>query len=43
MIGLIKDEHFCGIVGGNGNEALYIIGEYKNVAIILDPHYVQKQ
>lgn len=42
LLSMIRDASFCGIAGGVGNEALFIVGEYKEMAIILDPHYVQK-
>lgn len=34
---------FVGMVGGNGGEALYIIGhDYQGKVLFLDPHYVHK-
>jgi hypothetical protein len=41
LLSMIRDPYFCGIAAGVGNEALFIVGEYKEMAIILDPHYVQ--
>lgn len=32
---------FVGAVGGNGGEALYLIGHYCEKIIFMDPHYVQ--
>lgn len=40
---MIKEPSFCGIVGGVNNEALFVVGEYNELAIILDPHYVQSE
>lgn len=33
--------YFVGVVGGNGGEALYLIGNYASKFIFMDPHYVQ--
>lgn len=40
---LFRDKHFIGMASGKDTEALYIIGSFQDLAIILDPHYVQKQ
>lgn len=40
---IIRDTNFAGIATGIASEALFVIGEYKNMAIILDPHYVQEE
>lgn len=37
----MKIENFVGAVGGNGGEALYLIGNYSGKVIFMDPHYVQ--
>ena len=37
----MREKTFCGLVGGVGNEALFVVGECKANAVILDPHYVQ--
>ncbi len=43
LLSMIKDPSFCGIAAGVNNEALFVAGEYKGLAIILDPHYVQTE
>ena len=42
MLQLIKDRRFIGMASGQRNEALYVVGSFEKKAIILDPHYVQK-
>lgn len=37
----MKVPYFVGAVGGNGGEALYLIGNYNHKIIFMDPHYVQ--
>lgn len=39
----MKNRHFVGIASGHKTEALYVLGTFKDLAIILDPHYVQEQ
>ena len=39
----MKDKRFVGMVSGKGAEALYIVGSFQELAIILDPHYVQQE
>lgn len=33
--------YYVGVVGGNGGEALYLIGHYGQKFIFMDPHLVQ--
>lgn len=33
---------FVGVLGGNGGEALYLVGHYADKFIFMDPHYVQE-
>ncbi len=37
----MKIPSFIGAVGGNGGEALCLIGHYSGKVIFMDPHYVQ--
>jgi hypothetical protein len=39
----MKDKRFVGIASGHNTEALYVLGAFHDLAIILDPHYVQEQ
>jgi len=39
---LMKDKRFVGFASGHKTEALYVLGTFNNLAIILDPHYVQE-
>ncbi len=41
LLAMMREPSFCGIVAGINNEALYVVGEYDEMAIVLDPHYVQ--
>lgn len=43
LLSMMKDPSFCGIAAGINNEALYVVGEYNGLGIILDPHYVQTE
>ena len=38
----MKVQYFVGMLGGNGGEALYLIGHYDDKFIFMDPHYVQE-
>jgi len=40
---MMKDKRFIGIVSGKDSEALYVLGSFDELAIILDPHYVQTE
>ena len=42
LLQLIKDKRFVGMISGSGGEALYVVGAFEDLAIILDPHYVQE-
>ena len=39
----MKDKRFVGFASGHKTEALYVLGAFNNLAIILDPHYVQQE
>lgn len=43
LLQLAKDKRFIGMASGQKNEALYVLGTFQELAIILDPHYVQSQ
>ena len=34
---------FVGAVGGEGGQALFLIGHYGGQLLFMDPHYVQNQ
>lgn len=40
---LMRDRRFVGVVSGRGNEALFVVGLFQELAVILDPHYVQEE
>lgn len=41
FLDLMKLPYFIGFIGGDGGEALYLIGHYASKVIFMDPHYVQ--
>lgn len=41
LLDVMTIPYFVGAVGGNGGEALYLIGHYASKVIFMDPHYVQ--
>jgi hypothetical protein len=41
ILEVMKAPYFVGVIGGNGGEALYLVGHYADKFIFMDPHYVQ--
>lgn len=40
---LLKDRHFVGMASGQDSDALFVAGFFGELAIILDPHFVQQE